>query len=483
MDAMESKNVSTKQRRIAELARIHPEVSFTSLAYHIDLEWLYEAYERTRKDGAVGVDEQTAEEYARELVGNLKSLLERAKSGSYKAPPVRRVHIPKGSSGKEKRPIGVPSFEDKVLHRAVQMVLEPLYEQDFLDCSYGFRPRRSAHDALQVLWKHLMELGGGWIIDLDICKFFDTMSHAHLREILKRRVRDGVLLRLIGKWLKAGVWEKGSVNYPEQGTPQGGVISPMLSNIYLHEALDKWFMEVVRPRMRGKAYLVRFADDAVLIFCHEEDARRVMEALPKRFGKYGFTVHPEKTRLIRFRKSGSATERKVSSSFTFLGFTHYWGRSRKGNWVVKRKTEKSRFSRALKAGAEWCKRNRHLLVKEQHKALSRKLWGHYGYYGITGNARSLQNFLYQVQRVWHKLLNRRSRGNHMLWGKFNLLLKRYPFHQSGWCILFVQRSYDTEEPDAGNPHVRVCGGFGWVTTRFYPEADHGKHRKLVIIHQ
>jgi len=426
MDAMESGDVSTKQRRIAELARIHPEVSFTSLAHHIDLGWLYEAYERTRKDGAVGVDEQTAEGYARELVANLKSLLERAKSGTYKAPPVRRVHIPKGSSKKETRPIGVPTFEDKVLQRAVQMVLEPLYEQEFLDCSYGFRPKRSAHDALQVLWEHLMELGGGWIIDLDIRKFFDTMSHAHLRGILKRRVRDGVLLRLIGKWLKAGVWEKGSVSYPEQGTPQGGVISPMLSNIYLHEVLDQWFMEVVRPRLRGKAYLVRYADDAVLVFSDERDARRVMEVLPKRFGKYGLTVHPEKTRLIRFVKPGSPTERKGSGSFNFLGFTHYWGRSRKGSWVVKRKTEKSRFSKALKAVSEWCKRNRHLPVKEQHKVLRRKLLGHYSYYGITGNARSLGNFLYQVWWVWRKWLNRRSRGNHMPWEKFNLLLKRYP---------------------------------------------------------
>jgi len=426
MDAMESGNVSTKQRRIAELARIHPEVSFTSLSHHMDLGWMYEAYERTRKDGAVGVDEQTAEGYARELVANLKSLLERAKSGTYKAPPVRRVHIPKGSSKKETRPIGVPTFEDKVLQRAVQMVLEPLYEQEFLDCCYGFRPKRSAHDALQVLWEHLMELGGGWIIDLDIRKFFDTMSHAHLRGILKRRVRDGVLLRLIGKWLKAGVWEKGSVRYPEQGTPQGGVISPMLSNIYLHEVLDGWFMEVVRPRLRGKAYLVRYADDAVLVFSDERDARRVMEVLPKRFEKYGLTVHPEKTRLIRFRKPGSPTERKGSGSFNFLGFTHYWGRSRKGNWVVKRKTEKSRFSRALKAVSEWCKRNRHLPVKEQHKVLRRKLLGHYSYYGITGNARSLGNFLYQVWWVWRKWLNRRSRGNHMPWEKFNLLLKRYP---------------------------------------------------------
>jgi group II intron reverse transcriptase/maturase len=306
------------------------------------------------------------------------------------------------------------------------MVLEPLYEQEFLDCSYGFRPKRSAHDALKALWKHLMDTGGGWIIDLDIRKFFDTMGHAHLREILKRRVRDGVLLRLIGKWLKSGVWEKGSVSYPEQGTPQGGVISPMLSNIYLHEVLDKWFMEVVRPRMRGKAYLVRFADDAVLIFSDERDARRVMEVLPKRFIKYGLTVHPEKTRMIQFKKPGSPSEGKGSGRFNFLGFTHYWGRSRRGNWVVARKTEKSRFGRALKVMVEWCKCHRHLPLREQQGALRRKLLGHYNYYGITGNSRSLGKFRYQVHRVWRKWLNRRSRGNHMPWEKFNLLLQHYP---------------------------------------------------------
>ena len=222
---MESTDVLTKQRRIAELARIHPEVSFTSLAHHIDLQWLHEAFQRTRKDAAVGVDGQTAEEYAKNLGGNLRDLLERAKAGTYFAPPVRRVYIPKGT-GTETRPIGIPSFEDKVLQRAAQMVLEPLYEQEFLDCSYGFRPGRSAHDALEALWKGQMDMGGGWIIDLDIRKFFDTLDKNHLREILKRRVRDGVLLRLIGKWLDAGVLENGGVSYPERGTPQGGVMTP-----------------------------------------------------------------------------------------------------------------------------------------------------------------------------------------------------------------------------------------------------------------
>ena len=421
---MESESVSTKQERIAELARIHPEVSFTSLAHHIDLEWLYEAYRRTRKDGAVGVDEQTAEQYEQELGSNLRSLLERAKSGSYKAPPVRRVFIPKGNSKSETRPIGIPCFEDKVLQRAVVMVLEPLYEQDFLDCSYGFRPRRSAHDALQTLWREVMEIGGGWIIDLDIRKFFDTMSPAHLREILKRRVRDGVLLRLISKWLKAGVWEDGSVNYPELGSPQGGVVSPILSNVYLHEVLDTWFAEQVMPRMRGKASLVRFADDAVMVFSDERDAQRVMDVLPKRFGKYGLTVHPEKTQMIRFTRPSSGDDGR-GQTFNFLGFTHYWGRSRKGNWVVKRQTEKSRFGRALQAVSDWCRENRHQNLREQQEVLRSKLQGHYNYYGITGNSRALQRYALEVRRVWRKWLNRRTRGNPMPWLKFQALLRYY----------------------------------------------------------
>lgn len=425
---MESEGVCTKQRRIAELGRIHKQVSFTSLAYHMDLEWLYEAYRRTRKDGAVGVDEQSAQAYAQRLEENLRGLLERAKSGSYRAPAVRRMYIPKGTSKTEKRPIGIPTFEDKVLQRAVVMLLEPLYEQEFLDCSYGFRPGRSAHDALQEAWNRLMEVGGGYVIDLDIRKFFDTMSHAHLREILKARVCDGVITRLIGKWLKAGVWEKGSVVYPQEGSPQGGVASPLLSNIYLHEVLDKWFAEVVKPRLKGKGYLIRYADDAVLVFSEEQDALRVMEVLPKRFGKYGLTVHSEKTKLVRFtRPKGSGGQGGAGvATLNFLGFTHYWGKSRKGAWVIKRKTEGSRMNRALKAVGQWCKIHRHLPVREQWEALRRKLWGHYNYYGLTGNFPALRRFLYAVRRVWHKWLSRRSRGNGMPWEKFQLLLCRYP---------------------------------------------------------
>jgi RNA-directed DNA polymerase len=430
-DAMESGNtVYTKQQRIAELARIHPDVSFTSLAHHIDLVWLYEAFGRTRKDGAPGVDAMTAEEYEKELNTNLRSLLERAKSGTYYAPPVLRAHIPKDPAKNETRPIGMPTFEDKVLQRAAQMVLEPIYEQDFLDCSYGFRPNRSAHDALQALWRQMMDMSGGWIIDLDIRKFFDTMVHQYIREILKRRVSDGVITRLIGKWLKAGVWEAGNISYPEKSTPQDGVISPMLSNIYLHEVLDSWFEKDVKPRLRGKAFLIRYADDAVLGFASEEDARRVMEVLPKRFARYGLTIHPEKTRMVRFVKPDGTNTRGRSqdedSTFNFLGFTHYWTKSRKGTNVIKRKTEKSRFARALKKIAEWCRTNRHNSVQEQHKTLNQKLRGHYAYYGITGNNRMVVRFYHKVRRVWRKWLMRRSRVVSLAWDNFLLLERLYP---------------------------------------------------------
>jgi group II intron reverse transcriptase/maturase len=263
-DALESTNVCTKQQRIAELARRMPDAGFTSLAYYIDLEWMYEAYRRTRKDGAVGVDDVTAEAYEADLEGNLRDLLERFKSGRYFAPPVKRVYIPKGDG--RFRPIGIPALEDKILQRAVVMVLSSLYEEDFLDCSYGFRPGRSVHQALEALWKGVMDMGGCWVLEVDIKSYFDTVEHKHLREFVRKRVHDGVLLRVIGKWLKAGVFEDGAIRYPEEGTPQGGVISPLLSNIYLHEVLDVWFEEEVKPRLNGEAKLIRFADDYVILF-------------------------------------------------------------------------------------------------------------------------------------------------------------------------------------------------------------------------
>lgn len=423
-------NVSTKLQQVAELSRKAPQMVWTTLAHQIDEAWLKEAFGRTRKDGAPGVDGQTWEEYAEDLAGNVRDLLTRFKAGTYRAPPVRRVHIPKGDGGKT-RPIGIPTVEDKVLQRAVLMLLEAVYEQEFLDCSYGFRPGRSAHDALEALWRGLMSIGGGWVIDLDIRSFFDEVEGKHLRTFLDKRVRDGVLRRTIDKWLKAGVLERGGIRYPESGTPQGGVISPLLANVYLHEVLDTWFVEEVVPRMGGRAFMIRYADDAVLCFEREGDARRVMEVLPKRLGRFGLTLHPDKTRLLDFRRprggdpGGGSGGSKGPRSFEMLGFSLYWGRSRKGRPVVKRKTSPGSFRRALKRVTTWCRRYRHEKIPAQHAALSRKLQGHYGYYGVTGNGRALSRFRFEVTRTWHKWLNRRSRGNHMPWPRFTRLLQRY----------------------------------------------------------
>ena len=428
-------NVSTKLQRIAQLAGEDRDRVLVSLAHHIDLEFLREAYGRTRKDGASGVDGVTAAVYQENLEENLQSLLDRFKSGLYKAPPVRRVYIPKGGDRSAKRPIGVPTFEDKILQRAVAMVLEAVYEQDFLDCSYGFRPDRSAHQAIGGLWQLLMSMGGGWVLEADIEGFYDNLDPRHLRDFLDQRVRDGVLRRSLDKWLKAGVMEAGNLSHPATGTPQGGVISPLLSNIYLHKVLDEWFEKEVKPRLSGPAHLIRFADDFVLVFQEEADARRVLEVLPKRFGKYGLSLHPDKTRLLRFErpKPGQAPPHEGPRSFDFLGFTHYWERSRRGIWVVKRKTASNRFTRFLLRLNLWCQGHRHAPLTEQHAELLRKLKGHYGYYGITGNSRSLSSLHHRVKRIWRKWLSRRTRDSRLTWQRFNLLLERYPLPNPRVC--------------------------------------------------
>jgi len=374
------------------------------------------------------VDGQTYADYEANLEINLQSLLARVRSGTYHAPPVRRVHIPKGT-GNETRPIGIPTLEDKVLQRAVLMLLEPLYEPLFHAGSYGFRPGRSAHQALESLWKQLMDSTGGWILDVDIRKFFDTLDHGHLQVLLRHRVRDGVLLRLIGKWLNAGVLEDGELSHPDEGTPQGGVISPLLANIYLHDVLDAWLEQVVKPRLVGRVFLIRFADDFVLGFTGEADARRVLEVLPQRFGKHGLTIHPDKTRLVRFRPGPVGRNRSDSpqpGTFDFLGFTHYWARSRKGRWVVKRKTATNRFTRAIKKISEWCRFHRHTPLSDQHTTLSAKLRGHFQYYGITGNSHALSAFRHFVTRVWKNWLSRRNRERSWTWADHNRMLQRYP---------------------------------------------------------
>ena len=424
-ESSSSLDISTKLERIAKLAREIRGADLKTLAHHIDVDWLREAYRRTRKDGAKGVDGQSAEQYSERLEDNLRDLLDRAKSGRYFAPPVRRVHIPKGG-GAETRPIGIPTFEDKVLQRAVAMVISEVYEQEFHDFSYGFRPGRSAHQALRAIQHAAWRMAGGWVVEVDVRKFFDTVDHAHLREILHRRIGDRVLLRLIGKWLNAGVLEGLVLSHPDAGTPQGGVISPLLANIYLHDVFDEWFVRDVQPALAGQAAPVRYADDLVVLFERKDDAERFLAVLPKRFGKYGLTLHPEKTRLVPFRRPDRRDDDDGRpGTFDFLGFTHHWARSRKGNWIVKQQTAKDRFSRALRRVREWCRWHRHDPLEAQHLTLGKKLTGHYAYFGITGNYDALSRFSYEVRRAWRKALARRSQQS-LPWSKMNRILKRFP---------------------------------------------------------
>jgi RNA-directed DNA polymerase len=417
------KTVSTKQARIATLAKMMPGTAIRSLSHYMDLDWLRDAVRRTRKGGAVGIDGVTAGEFASDLEANLQSLLDRAKSGSYRAPPVRRVEIPKG--GGKMRPIGIPTYEDKVLQRGVVMLLEPIYEGDFYDFSYGFRPGRSAHDAYAALREGLVDMKGGWVLDADVSSFFDTLDHRQLRDLLRQRVVDGVVVRLVGKWLNAGVLSEGRVTHSAQGTPQGGVISPLLANIYLHEVLDRWWVEEVLPRLRGRAFLIRYADDFVMVFSDEADARRVHEVLPKRFGRFGLTLHPEKTRLIRFHRPGPGEGVRRDATFDFLGFTLFWGRSRRGWWVVKVKTARGRLTRALQALKEWMNRARHRPIQEQAEALSRKMRGHYRYYGVPGNSNAIARFRHAATRHWWRALGRRSQ-RYLSWARFSRIARRYP---------------------------------------------------------
>lgn len=419
---MSPQNISTKEQRIAELASWTPKRVLNPLSHFIDVEWLEEAYRRTRKDGATGVDGQTAGEYAARLEENLQTLLGRVKTGRYFAPPVRRVHIPKDDG--TTRPVGIPTFEDKVLQRAVVMLLEPAYEQDFLECSYGFRPGRSAHQALEALWRQTMAMGGGWILEVDIRSYFDTLDHERLQELVRRRVGDGVVLRLIGKWLNAGVLEGGETRRAEQGTPQGGVVSPLLANIYLHYVLDEWFESEVKPRLKGRAFLIRYADDFVVGFTVEKDATAVQTWLAERFAANGLALHPEKTRLVWFGRPKD--DGFAPGTFDFLGFTHHWARTAKGMWAVKRQTTRKRLARAIRRINDWCRRRRHDPIAQQHKSLVRKLVGHYRYYGLPWNRRSLEVVRQATQRLWHKWLSRRSQRSSISWDRFRRLMAAYP---------------------------------------------------------
>lgn len=420
-------SVSTRKRRIALAAQKYRHEPLTSLSHHLDLNWLAEAYGSLRKKAAPGVDGQTIADYGKELVENLRDLQKRAKDGSYKAPPVKRAYIPKNES--EDRPIGLPTVEDKILQRAVATILEGVYEQEFLPFSFGFRPGRNQQQALEYLRKQCYQQKVRWILEVDLRQFFDRVDHHHMRELLGCRVQDGVITRLVAKWLKAGVWEDGVVDFPDKGTPQGGVISPLLSNIYLHEVLDKWFVDSVQPACSGRTFIVRYADDFIMGFEHLKDAQKVLRVIAKRFARFGLEINTKKTRLVNFTEPIRSWEGQTSpkpETFDFLGFTHYWGKSRTGSYAVKKKTSASRYRRTLKNIREWGMKNFHLPLKVQHHKLNQKLKGHDAYYGVTGNFRMLSRLRNEVANMWRKWLGRRNRGRIPNWTKFQGILTTFP---------------------------------------------------------
>ena len=414
--------MSTGLQRVATRARKSRAEVFTSLNKYLTRDLLREGYGALKKGKAPGLDGASVESYGECLEENLESLLSRAKSGSYKAPPVKRAYIKKGDG--TYRGLGIPTVEDKVLQKAVGWIMESIYEEDFYDFSYGFRRGKSQHQAVQRVWDETMKLGGCWLLDVDIRGYFDSVDHGKLREVLSGRMRDGVLKRLVDKWLKAGVTEEGQWRAGTVGTPQGGVISPLLSNIFLHEVVDQWYVGMLTPKLYGRSFMVRYADDFVMGFEDERDARRVKEVLGKRMEKYGLSLHPEKTKLVDFRRpKGTGGKR---DTFNFLGFTHYWGKSKRGNKVVRRKTSSKSMSKSLGNIREWCKAHRHDRLWYQQNKLKEKLQGHYNYFGIMQNMQSLQSYYFRVKEIWKYWLGRRGNKGKKTWEQMDDLLRVFP---------------------------------------------------------
>jgi RNA-directed DNA polymerase len=412
---LSSPTVSTKLVQIAEQSKRNATLVFSTLAHLMDEDFLKEAFSQLKRDAAAGIDKVTVTEYEVGLEGKIADLHRRLVAKEYRAQPARRVWIPKSDGGQ--RGLAILVLEDKIVQRAVAMLLEAVYEPHFCEFSYGFRREHSAHGALIYLRQQCLEQGINWIIDADIRKFFDTISWEHLRTILQKRVNDGSILRLIGMWVHVGVLEAGQVVRSEEGVPQGAPISPILANIFLHIVLDEWFQKEVRPRMKGNCFLVRFADDFVMGFSVKSEAERVYRVLPKRFERFGLSIHPDKSRLVQFSRP-FGKHGKGPGSFAFLGMTHYWAKTLGGGWTIKRKTLNKRLSRFLSGVGEWCKENLHEKIDEQYRTLSSKLRGHYNYYGVRGNFKMLEVAYEQTEAMWKHWLGRRNSMDRMSWEKF-----------------------------------------------------------------
>ncbi|MEN6639219.1 MAG: group II intron reverse transcriptase/maturase [Smithella sp.] len=420
---------ATKLQRIAEKARKEPDFKFTSLYHLMNEELLRECFKRLRKDAAAGIDKMTKDMYAENLDANLSDLIGRLHRMAYIPQPVRRKYIPKPGSAKQ-RPLGIPCFEDKLVQAGLVRILEQVYEQDFIKDSYGFRPKRSCHDALKALSETVEHKPSSYIVEADIKGFFDNVNQEWLMKFLAHRVEDKRIQRMVKRFLKAGVAEDGSVTVGDAGTPQGGVISPLPANIHLHYALDLWFEKVYRKSCTGFARLIRFADDFVACFQYKAEAERFRVELGERLGKFGLEVEPTKTKVMefgRFAVQNAKQRGERPQTFDFLGFTHYCGTKRDGKgFRMKRITARKKFAAKLKIFKEWLKKARTLKTKELWETAQAKLRGHYNYYGVSDNMRGITRFGEEVKRLLFKWLNRRGKKNCLSGEKFEAMLKRYP---------------------------------------------------------
>lgn len=420
--------METQLQRIAKVAKSKPKERFTSLTHLVNKETLIECHNEMNGNKASGIDEMTKEEYGVNLEANIEDLLSRMKRQAYKPQPARRVYIPKPGTDK-KRPLGIPAYEDKLVQSAIANILNAIYEQDFLECSFGFRPKRGCHDALKLLDKIVNKSYINYVVDTDIKGFFDNVDHEWMMKFLEHRIADKNLLRLISRMLKAGIIYEGTKYDTTLGTPQGGVVSPILANIYLHYVIDLWFDKIVRKNCKGSAFMVRYADDIIFTFQYEDDAKRFYEELIPRLSKFNLEVAEEKTKIIKLNKSNGVDkdhDDKGGNSFDFLGFTHYVGKDRNGRKRVKRKTSKRRFKASLLRCKEWMKANRTIPIMDFMKTLKAKIQGHCNYYGVTDNLRSVGNFIDKCRSFLFKWLNRRSQKRSFDWSKFVLFLKAFP---------------------------------------------------------
>ncbi|QDI90027.1 group II intron reverse transcriptase/maturase [Salicibibacter halophilus] len=421
--------METKLARIAELAKHNPAMTFTSLAHLLNPEYLMQCHHQLPNRKAAGVKGTTKITYEQNLEENIEDLVSRMKQKSYRPSPAKRVYIPKDEKGK-KRPLGIPEHEDKIVQKGMAPILNAIYENDFLDCSFGFRPQRNCHDALKVLNGYIERRYVNYIVDVDIKGFFDHVDHKWMMAFLKERIGDPSFLRIIARFLKGGYMEQAKHYKTESGTPQGNLISPILANVYLHYVLDLWFEQHVKKRIKGQAYLVRYADDFVCCFQYHEDAHAFYDALKLRLNKFNLEVAEDKTQIIPFGRFAAENHKKAGKgnppTFDFLGFTHYCGKSKKGKFRVKRKTSKKKIASKLKQTNQWLKAHRHLAMKDIVRRLNRSLNGYYNYYCITDNVTAVVRFRDAVIQQFFKWMNRRSQRKSFGWEKFQLFLIKFP---------------------------------------------------------